>query len=197
MDADLDTLATALYVTTDDLLKAHPERVPPRPRVGIAPRISDAELLTPAVMQALLGFTSKTRWLRHARAHLLPMFPHCRSSPATTSGWASSRPPWPGWSASSALTSGIRRCLSTTPEWPVQRQAMAILAAGLALAAHDGALVGAARVLVWVPIVCHAVWGHTRASGDLSERDPPRPVGNGLPMPRNHTEIIIQGAALV
>ena len=37
MDADLDTLATALYVTTDDLLKDHPERVPPRPRVGIAP----------------------------------------------------------------------------------------------------------------------------------------------------------------
>ena len=76
MDADLDTLATALYVTTDDLLKAHPERVPARPRVGIAPRISDAELLTLAVMQALLGFTSETRWLRHARAHLLGMFPH-------------------------------------------------------------------------------------------------------------------------
>lgn len=76
MDADLDTLATALYVTTDDLLKCHPERGPARPRVGIAPRITDAELLTLAVMQALLGFTSETRWLRHARAHLLPMFPH-------------------------------------------------------------------------------------------------------------------------
>jgi hypothetical protein len=46
VDADLDTLATALYVTTDDLLAAHPERVPVRPRVGIAPQISDAELLT-------------------------------------------------------------------------------------------------------------------------------------------------------
>ena len=75
MDADLDTLATALYVTTDDLLKAHPERVPARPRVGIAPRITDAELLTLAVMQALLGFTSETRWLRYARTHLLGMFP--------------------------------------------------------------------------------------------------------------------------
>ncbi len=31
MDAGLDTLATALYVTCDDLLKAHPERVAPRP----------------------------------------------------------------------------------------------------------------------------------------------------------------------
>ncbi len=76
MDADLDTLATALYVTTDDLLLAHPERVPARPRVGIAPRTSDAEMLTLAVMQALLGFTSETRWLRYARANLLVMFPH-------------------------------------------------------------------------------------------------------------------------
>jgi hypothetical protein len=75
VDADLDTLATALYVTTDDLLRAHPERVPARPRVGISPKISDAELLTLAVMQALLGYTSETRWLRYARAHLLGMFP--------------------------------------------------------------------------------------------------------------------------
>jgi Transposase DDE domain len=76
VDADLDTLATALYVTTDDLLLAHPERVPARPKVGIAPRTSDAEMLTLAVMQALLGFTSETRWLRYARANLLELFPH-------------------------------------------------------------------------------------------------------------------------
>jgi hypothetical protein len=75
VDTDLDTLATALYVTADDLLKANPERVPPRPAVGIAPKTTDAELLTLAVMQALLGFTSETRWLRHARAHLRGMFP--------------------------------------------------------------------------------------------------------------------------
>jgi hypothetical protein len=31
---DIDTLATALYVTTDDLLKAFPEIAPPRPAVG-------------------------------------------------------------------------------------------------------------------------------------------------------------------
>ena len=37
MDTDLETLATALYVTADDLLKAHPEITPARPRVGIAP----------------------------------------------------------------------------------------------------------------------------------------------------------------
>ena len=75
MDADLDTLATALYVTADDLLRDHPERVPVRPAIGLQPQISDAELLTVAVMQALLGFTSERRWLRYAHAHLLDLFP--------------------------------------------------------------------------------------------------------------------------
>ena len=75
MDADLDTLATALYVTTDDLLKDHPERLPVRPRIGLQPRISDAEILTLAVMQALPGYPSERRWLRYARTHLLAMFP--------------------------------------------------------------------------------------------------------------------------
>ncbi len=45
MNPDLDTLATALYVTADDLLVAHPEWAPPRPVVGIAPELSDAELV--------------------------------------------------------------------------------------------------------------------------------------------------------
>src|SRR5918994_1284325 len=75
VDTDLDTLATALYVVTDDLLASHPERVPPRPAVCIAPRISDAELCTLAVLQALLCFTSEHRWLRYAHRHLLGMFP--------------------------------------------------------------------------------------------------------------------------
>ncbi len=81
MDADLDTLATALYVTTDDLLAAHPERVPARPKVGIKPKISDAELITLAVVQALLGYTSEDRFLRYARKNLLGMFPHLPQQP--------------------------------------------------------------------------------------------------------------------
>jgi len=60
VDADLDTLATALYVRTDDLLKEFPERAPWRPAIGITPGLSDAELLTLAVMQALLGFVSES-----------------------------------------------------------------------------------------------------------------------------------------
>ena len=84
MDNDLDTLATALYVGTDDLLKSHPEIAPWRPRVGIAPRISDAELVTLAVMQALLGFTSERRWLRQVSANLPGMFPSLPAQPGYT-----------------------------------------------------------------------------------------------------------------
>jgi hypothetical protein len=76
VDADLDTLATALYVRTDDLLKATPQRVPWRPAVGIVPKLSDAELVTLSVLQALLGYTSEARWLRYARTHLRHLFPY-------------------------------------------------------------------------------------------------------------------------
>ncbi len=96
MDADLDTLATALYVRTDDLLKCCPERAPWRPAVGITPRLSDAELLTLAVMQALLGFVSEARWLRYARKSPRGLFPYLPGQPgynkrlrklAATMGW--------------------------------------------------------------------------------------------------------------
>ena len=103
MDADLDTLATALYVRTDDLLKASPDRAPWRPRVGIAPKISDAELITLAVLQALLGHTSEARWLRYTRSHLQHLFRYLPGDPATTSGCGGRRvPPWAGWSESLA-----------------------------------------------------------------------------------------------
>lgn len=75
MNADLDTLATALYVAVDDLLKDHPQWAPPRPEVGIAPKLSDAELATLAVLQALLGYHSEARWCRYAHTHLRPLFP--------------------------------------------------------------------------------------------------------------------------
>lgn len=58
---DVDTLATAPYATTDDILKEHPEPAPWRPPVGIAPRLSDAEPVTLATMQAIPGFTSEAK----------------------------------------------------------------------------------------------------------------------------------------
>ena len=76
MDADLDTLVTALYVTTDDFLIDNPQHRPWRPKVGITPRLDDAELVTLVVLQALLGFTSEARWLRYANSRLRGLFPY-------------------------------------------------------------------------------------------------------------------------
>ena len=81
MDTGLDALAVELYVTIDDLLEAHPERGPARPAGGFAVQISDAELLTLAVMQSMLQFTSERRWLRHANMRLRHMFPYLPQQP--------------------------------------------------------------------------------------------------------------------
>ena len=81
VDTDLDTLATAIYVSTDDLLKARPELVPWRPAVGMKPQVSDAELVTLAVLSAVLGFDDEARWIRHVRAQYLHLFPYVPHQP--------------------------------------------------------------------------------------------------------------------
>ena len=75
MDNDIETLATALYVKIDDMLRDWPDLAPARPATGTPVTLSDAELLTMAVMSALLGFTSERRWLRYVDAWLTGMFP--------------------------------------------------------------------------------------------------------------------------
>jgi hypothetical protein len=66
---DINTLLTALYVKIDDWLG--------KPRqTGRPPRLSDAELLTLAVAQALLGIRSEARWLRFLPTHLPGAFPY-------------------------------------------------------------------------------------------------------------------------
>jgi hypothetical protein len=77
----MDSLATALYVKTDDLLKGSPQLAPWRPVVGITPQFSDAELVTLSMMQAMLGYTSEARWLRYAHAHLRHLFPYLPKQP--------------------------------------------------------------------------------------------------------------------
>ena len=72
---DLDTLITAPYVKIDDCL-------PRRRRLGGPPRLSDAELITLAVAQALLGITSEARWLRIAATRLAGAFPFLPGQPA-------------------------------------------------------------------------------------------------------------------
>jgi hypothetical protein len=59
----LSTLLTALYVEIDDWLGRCS-------RPGRPPLLSDAELVTLAVAQALLGIRSEARWLRFVPADL-------------------------------------------------------------------------------------------------------------------------------
>ncbi len=72
MGPDLHTLATALYVRIDDLLAQNPGWAPRRPKVGIAPKLSDAEPVTLALISALLGFDNESQFVRFAKAHLRP-----------------------------------------------------------------------------------------------------------------------------
>jgi hypothetical protein len=72
---DIETLATALYVKIDDMLKDWPDLAPVRPATGTPLTLSDAELLAMAVMSALPGFTSERRWLRYVNKNLAGMFP--------------------------------------------------------------------------------------------------------------------------
>ena len=69
MRTDLNTLLTALYVRIDDSLAG-------RVRAGRRPRLTDAELLTLAVAQVLLGVRSEARWLRLVPAALPGAFPY-------------------------------------------------------------------------------------------------------------------------
>ncbi len=46
------------------------------PIVGFAPKLSDAELVTLAVISALLGYDNESQFVRYARAHLGPWFPY-------------------------------------------------------------------------------------------------------------------------
>jgi transposase len=68
MDADLDTLCTVVYCTADDLL--------PEARKNARRRITDAEVVTLCVAQAIMGIPSDRRFLAAARKRLLHLFPH-------------------------------------------------------------------------------------------------------------------------
>ncbi|MGI5254378.1 IS982 family transposase [Actinacidiphila glaucinigra] len=108
MKTDLDTLATALYARIDDELKASPWLAPWRPKVGITPTLSDAELLTLAVMSALLGYTSERRWLRRVDRDFRGLFPYVPQQ----SGYGKRLR-----AASPLLTSMIRMVAQDTSLW--------------------------------------------------------------------------------
>ena len=71
MDADLDLLLTAVYVTADDLL-------PDRPK-NAKRSVTDAEVVTLCVAQAIMGIPSDRRFLAVASKHCVT---RSRGSPA-------------------------------------------------------------------------------------------------------------------
>jgi hypothetical protein len=73
MHADLDTLCTVVYCTADDLL---PERPGNARR-----RVTDAEVATLCVAQAIMGIPSDRRFLAVARRRLRHLFPELPKQP--------------------------------------------------------------------------------------------------------------------
>jgi len=67
MDADLDTLCIAVYSTADDLL--------PEPPGNARRMVTDAEVVTLCVAQAIMGIPSDRRFLKVARKRLGHLFP--------------------------------------------------------------------------------------------------------------------------
>ena len=67
MDADLDLLLTTVFVTADDLLPERPENA--------ARRVTDAEVVTLCVAQAIMGIPSDRGFLAVAAKRLGHLFP--------------------------------------------------------------------------------------------------------------------------
>ena len=115
VDADLDTLVTALYVKIDDML------VKDR-RPGHPVRLSQPELVCLAVAQALPGFHSEHRWIRFAICHLRGAFPYRPHQPGYnrpvmhgigrgSCALACDRGCWlRGWGPAAALLAGVAGC---------------------------------------------------------------------------------------
>ncbi len=81
-------MATTVFVTADDLL---PERAG-----NAARRITDAEVVTLCVAQAIMGISSDQRFLAVARKRPLHLFPWLPQQPATSNAAADSLRRWSG-----------------------------------------------------------------------------------------------------
>jgi hypothetical protein len=73
MDADLDLLLTTVFVTADDLL--------PEQARNAARRVTDAEVVTLCVAQAIMGIPSDRRFLAVASKRLADLFPDLPKQP--------------------------------------------------------------------------------------------------------------------
>lgn len=73
MDADLDLLCISVYCTADDLL--------PEPPANARRALTDAEVVTLCVAQAMMGIPSDRRFLKVARKRLQHLFPEIPLQP--------------------------------------------------------------------------------------------------------------------
>jgi hypothetical protein len=73
MDADLDLLLTVVYVTADDLLPEKPKNA--------KRSVTDAEVVTLCVAQAIMGIPSDRRFLAVASKRLCHLFPRLPAQP--------------------------------------------------------------------------------------------------------------------
>lgn len=73
MDADLDLLLTTVFCTADDLL--------PEGQANARRRVTDAEVVTLCVAQAIMGIPSDRRFLAVARKRLRHLFPELPKQP--------------------------------------------------------------------------------------------------------------------
>jgi hypothetical protein len=106
MDADLDTLCIAVFRTADDLLPEGPENA--------RRRVTDAEVVTLCVAQAVMGIPSDRHFSRRRpKAPSATSFPSCPSSPASTSAGGGSRTRSSGSSASSPPTAPASQTTSS------------------------------------------------------------------------------------
>lgn len=115
------------------LHRVEPHRAHPVTRVGIAPRLSDAELVTLAVLQALLGHNDEARFIRYAHTpphQLVPV-------PAGTTGLQQAAAPLAGDARWGVMRQLATRCAAwfddvwlidstpgRVPPFPRDRQAL-------------------------------------------------------------------------
>jgi hypothetical protein len=99
---DLDALLTALYVEIDDHV------VPARRGRGRRPQLSDAELLTLAAAQVLLGIDTEHRWIRFAYCRLGHLFRYLPKQPGYHKRLTAAAP---------LLATAITHLAKVSPSW--------------------------------------------------------------------------------
>lgn len=102
MTNDLDALLTALYVEIDDHV------VPARRGRGRRPQLTDAELVTLAVAQVLLGIDGEHRFIRFAYCRLGHLFRYLPKQPGYHKRLVAAAP---------LLTAAITHLARVSPSW--------------------------------------------------------------------------------